>query len=92
MRKRFEHKVIGRVRYITYYLIFPGDNDYWVDQRPLIHDINFEIQNMKAINKDPDKVKKILKNGEVSWKDHNGVTHRIVIEEKERPRKWGIQR
>lgn len=88
---KFEHKVYGRVRYITYYLIF-GDNDYWVDQRPLVHDIKFEIQNMKAINKDPDKVSKILKDGEVSWKDHNGIWHKIIIEEEQRQRKWGVKR
>lgn len=88
---KFERKTYGRVRYITYYLIF-GDNDYWVDQRPLVHDLAFEIGNMKGIKKDPDKVSKLLKNGECSWKDHNGIWHRIVIEEKQRPRKWGIQR
>lgn len=91
---KFEQKTYGRVRYITYFMHFPssGGEDYWVDQRPLVHDLNFEIQNMKGLNKDPDKVRKLLKNGECSWKDHNGVTHQVVIEEKKRARKWGIQR
>jgi hypothetical protein len=77
------------VRYLTYFLIFPGDNDYWVDQTPFIHDLQFELKNWHGINKNHKRVRDILTKGETHWQDHNGVTHRLIIEEKQRARKWG---
>jgi len=81
------------VRYFTYWLIFPGDKkeDYWVDQVPFIHDLQFELKNSRWA-KDPNKCRDLLMKGETHWKDQNGVEHRVVIEDKERPRKWGIKR
>lgn len=82
-------------RYLTYWLIFPSNTlkgDFWVRQIPFIHDLQFEMQNWKGINKDPNVMNKLLKKGEAHWKDHNGVEHRLVIEDKKRPEKWGIQR
>jgi hypothetical protein len=76
------------VRYFTYYLIFPRDKDVWVDQVPFIHDLQFELKNT-GFGKDPAKARDILLHGETKWKDHNGVTHRVVIEEEKRARKWG---
>lgn len=79
------------VRYFTYYLYFPGDADYWVTQTPFIHDLQFELKNTRWA-KNPTICSELLKHGETHWKDPNGVTHRIVIETKERPRKWGVNR
>jgi len=80
----------GTVRYFTYFVIFPGDNDYWVDQTPFVHDLQFQLK-QTAWRNDPQKCSDLLKKGETTWKDNNGVTHRVVIEEKQRPRKWGKQ-
>lgn len=82
-----KEKVFGEVRYFTYYLIFP-DGDIWVDQTPFVHDLQFELKNTRFA-KDPLKARDILIKGETSWKDHNGVGHRIVVESTERPKKWG---
>ena len=78
----------GVVRYFTYFLIFPGDNDVWVDQTPFVHDLHFELSRTRWA-KDKNKMNDLLKKGETQWKDHNGVTHRVVIETIERPRRWG---
>lgn len=86
-----KEKTFGEVRYWTYYLIFPGDKDVWVDQTPFVHDIQFEIKNTRWKN-DPGKVRDILTKGETKWTDHNGVTHRVVVESTPRARKWGVPR
>ncbi len=78
----------GKVRYFTYYLIFPGDNDFWVDQSPFVHDLQFELK-QTTFRGAPDIYRDLLTKGEAKWKDHNGVTHRVVIEDVQRPRKWG---
>ena len=81
-------------RYLTYYLEFPGDrqDQYWVKQIPFIHDIQFEMRNWKGVNADPKAVRDLLRSGETHWRDHNGVTHRLCIEEQARPERWGVQK
>lgn len=86
-----KEKTLGKVRYFTYYLIWPGEVDFWVDQTPFIHDLQFELKNT-SFGKDPAKARDLLTKGETKWKDHNGVTHRVVIEDVERPRKWGTDK
>ncbi len=81
----------GQVRYFTYYLIFPGSNEAWVDQSPFVHDLQFELSRTRWSN-DRNKMNDLLKKGETQWKDNNGVTHRVVIETVERPRVWGIKK
>lgn len=76
------------VRYWTYYLIFP-DGTEWVDQMPFIHDMQFELKN-SCFDIEPHQKRDLLVKGETHWKDHNGVTHRVVIEGTERPRRWGV--
>lgn len=83
-----QEKTLGKVRYFTYYLIFPGDNDYWVDQSPFVHDLQFQLKQTRW-GRDPIKCDELLKKGETKWKDQNGVTHRVVIEDIKRPKKWG---
>lgn len=83
------------IRYLTYYLFFPskpGVTDYWIQQKPFIHDLQFEIRNWTGINKDPKKVRDLLTKGETHWKDRRGVEHRIVIEKEQRETNWGIKR
>lgn len=81
----------GRVRFITYYLIFPGDMDVWVDQTPFVHELSFQLKQTRWRH-EPNKLNELMKKGETTWKDNNGVTHRVVIEETERPRKWGTRK
>lgn len=80
----------GRIRYFTYSLIFPKDKDVWVDQIAFVHPLTHELKRT-TFGKNPDIARKIMQNGEVHWKDHNGVTHRIVVEETVRPRNWGVK-
>jgi hypothetical protein len=76
-------------RYFTYYLTFPGEeNDPWIDQVPFIHELQFELRNT-TFGKVPDLARSILLTGECEWKDHNGVKHRVVVEEEARPKNWG---
>lgn len=73
-------------RYFTYYLHFPKDKDFWVAQTPFIHDLQYELTRSKF---KPDIKAALAKNGEAHWKDHNGIIHRVVIEDVQRPRRWG---
>lgn len=82
---------LGEVRYFTYFLIFPGDHDFWVDQQPFVGKLHEQIRSTRFF-KIPGAAEAICKKGEWSQKDHNGVTHRIVVEDFERPRKWGTRR
>lgn len=83
-----QEKILGKVRYFTYFLYFPGDKDVWVDQSPFIHDLQFQLGQTRWRN-DKNICNDLLKKGETNWKDSNGVRHRVVIEDIERPRKWG---
>lgn len=78
----------GEIRYFTYFLIFPKDKDYWVDSIPFVHPLDYELPRT-SFGKNPIVARQIMQSGETRWVDHNGVTHRIVIEKKQRPRKWG---
>lgn len=84
-------KTLGKVRYFTYYLHFPKDREVWQDQVPFIHDLRFTLdQSRWRHNKEI--CTSLLKKGEAQWKDDNGMLHRVVIEDIERPRRWGIKR
>lgn len=83
------------IRYLTYYLFFPsepGRTDYWVQQKPILHDIQFELKNWTGINKDPKKVRDLIQKGETHWKDGRGVEHRLQIEKTQRETNWGTKR
>lgn len=82
------NKIIG-TRYITYYLMFPKDKDMWVEQIPFVNHLDFEIGRTKF----PPMIKRaLLEHGAAEWKDQNGVVHIIKIEDKPKPRKWGVNR
>lgn len=78
----------GTIRYFTYYIYFPQDKEEWVDQISFVHPLSWELKH-SAFKDDALKCNDLLKRGETSWRDHNGVMHRIVIETEKRPRKWG---
>jgi hypothetical protein len=86
-----KNHTLGDVRYFTYYLIFPGDNDFWVDQYPFCGPLDTMLR-LTTFYKKPGVPEALMKKGEAHWKDHNGVTHRVVVENFERPRKWGVKR
>lgn len=93
---KVKHHTPGKVRYFTYYLVWPDGSEPWVDQVPFVHDLQWELKHMRFM-KDPliDKDKcawDLLYNGECRWTDKNDVTHRIVIDEKERKRNWGTNK
>lgn len=83
-------KTLGKVRYFTYFLHFPKDKDHWVAQTPFIHNLQFQLGQTRWRN-DKNKCRDLLTKGETQWKDHNGVLHRVVIEDIERPRRWGTK-
>lgn len=78
--------------YLTYYFIFPK-GDTWLKQVEFQnHDnsdlVNWEIDQMNF----PIDIKNKLKHKkEADWKDHNSVTHRLVIEHTQRETvgRWG---
>lgn len=77
-------------RYFTYYLYFSKDgSDYWVKQIPFIHELAFELKNMRGVT----EFQKfdLAHKGETTWTDQNGVRHHIVIENIPRDKKWGTK-
>lgn len=80
----------GHVRYFTYYLHFP-DGDTWCNQVPFVHDLFFELRRTAFVKKNPAMARDILVNGECHWKDHNGVEHRVVVENEKREKVWGTR-
>lgn len=84
---------VYHTRYFTYWLEFP-DGETWVDQTPFIHSLQFELQNMVAMNKNMKmewmvRANEIANKGESRWTDNNGVKHCIKIEDTKRNRVWG---
>jgi len=81
--------------YVTYYLVFPkkSGGDTWCKQVEFQnHDnqdlVKWEIDKMSF----PIDIKNKLKHKkEADWKDQNGVEHRIIIENEQRPTvgRWG---
>jgi hypothetical protein len=88
---RVKNHTPGQIRYFTYYLIFPKDKDVWVDQVPFVHPLSYELKRT-TFGKNPEVARTIMKNGECHWKDHNGVTHRVVVEEEVRAKNWGVKK
>jgi hypothetical protein len=82
-----KNKTVGLVRYFTYFLRFP-DGEEWVDQIPFVHDLEWELS-QTVFGLEPFRKKDLMTKGETHWKDNNSVEHQVVIEEKERPRRWG---
>lgn len=90
---------VFHIRYWTYFLTFP-DGETWVDSTPFLHDLQFELQNMKHNPRYSKNMSmsfstfadKMLRKGECHWKDRNGVEHRVKIEDIERARVWGTKR
>lgn len=78
----------GQTRYFTYYIIWPGENDYWVDQTPFNGPLDTMLP-LTKFNTSITKMSDLRTKGETSWKDNNGIKHRVVIDEVEIPRKWG---
>lgn len=85
-----EHS-IGEIRYLTYQLIFPGDNEVWTDQLPFVENVQSYLKKTRWKN-DPTATRNLLVKGEHHFKDHNGVTHRVLIETTQRPKVWGKRR
>jgi hypothetical protein len=86
---RIKHHTIGQVRYFTYYLEFP-DGERWQDQSPFVGNLGYLIKTTQFYKK-PEVLRGLMMKGSAHWKDHNGVTHRVIIEDEARPRIWGAQ-
>lgn len=90
-----DHHTPGVVRYFTYYLEWPDGSEPWVDQVPIVHDLQFSLQNSR-FNHDPSIPAHVLhdlaRTGEAKWQDNNGVTHRVIVEKTKRNRRWGVKR
>lgn len=82
------NKVYG-VRYFTYELHFPKDKDYWVDQVPFVEHLDWVLKNKCKFP--PQISRALMLKGEAHWKDQNGVTHRIKIDDHIVPRRWGTK-
>jgi hypothetical protein len=81
-------KTPGEIRFFTYWIIFP-DGDEWVDQVPFVHDLQWELKN-SCFELEPVLKHELQKKGDIHWKDHNGITHRVKIESVRRSRRWGV--
>lgn len=85
----------GEVRYFTYWLHWPDGSDPWVDQTPFVHDLQFELKNTRLMQ-DPlipaHVAGDLIRTGEATWFDRNGVRHLVQIEKTQRNRRWGVRR
>lgn len=84
----------GKVRYFTYYLDFP-DGDQWIDQVSFVHPLDFELKQtvfLKSPKMPGHIANDIIRVGESTWLDHNGLRHTIKVESMLRKRKWGVKR
>ena len=79
----------GQTRYMHVYLIFPGDNDFWVDCIPFAHPVTFEALNRKQWRAGDDFVRKLVATGEATKTDEAGVTTRVLIKEEPIEKCWG---
>ncbi len=83
--------------YMTYVVTFP-DGEQWNRQETFTaHDLDLKLKNMiKEHRRDASawrmRAMALWKSGETWWKDEAGVEHLILIEEKPRPDKWGINK
>ncbi len=89
-KSRLKNWTLGETRYITYYLIFPGDDKPWVDQIPFNGPLDTFLP-LTRFNNDFTKMTDLRTKGETTWKDHNGVTHLVKVEDKPKPRTWGTK-
>jgi translation initiation factor IF-1 len=77
----------GKVRYLTIWIIFPGDNDRWVDQVAFAQPLDNFLKNTKL---HPNIKGDLIRRGESLEQTKNGMKHLYVIEDKERKRIWGL--
>lgn len=79
--------------YFTYYLVFPK-GETWLDQIEFQNHTTSEMNDYEIDRTAfPLDVRQKLKHKkEADWKDHNGVTHRVIIETQKRERVWGVKR
>ena len=87
------------VRYLTHMIVFP-DGDAMVEQKPFIHDLQFEAANWEHTlfhhqDNAREQLRTLLQKGEVKCESPyppDGVsakiTHVYIIEDKERPTGW----
>ena len=87
------------VRYLTHMIVFP-DEDAFIEQKPFVHDLQFEASNWEHSvfhhqDNPRDLVSTLIKKGEVKVQSPyppGGITakltHIYMIEDKERPTGW----
>lgn len=89
------------IRYFTHMIIFP-DEDCFIEQKPFIHDLQFELANLRhdamfiALDIPFSEIAdELLKKGEFVWETRYPpggtkarLTHRLIIESKERKCGW----
>lgn len=78
----------GKTRYLTIWIIFPKDNERWVDQIPFARPLDSFLENTKI---EPKIKADLIRKGESLESTNNGIKHLYVIEEIQRPRVWGIR-
>lgn len=81
----------GLIRYCNYYLEFP-DGEVWHDATHIAGGFHSWVVRTTLFRSNPDAARSLMKKGAHHWKDHNGVTHRMVISETPVARKWGLNK
>lgn len=82
MIRNFE---LGRVYYLTLSLHFP-DKEVWTRQQPFTKSLEKLLKN---INYPPKICGDLLRKGESSYKDDNGIWWVFKVEDKKRTENWG---
>lgn len=96
-KNKFRDQKFTKVVYMTYVLNFP-DGDQWNRQEEFsLHDLDHRLKQMIAEHFRTNsewklRAQALWKAGECWWKDEMGVEHLILIEEKKRKEKWGVDK
>lgn len=92
---KFKDMKRTKVVYMTYVLTFP-DGDQWTKQTPFsAHDMDLMLKNMIAEHLRTrsewyQRCGALWAHGECWWKDEAGVEHLVLIEDKKREERWGV--
>lgn len=94
-RNRFKELKRTKVVYMTYVLTFP-DTEVWIKQDPFsAHDMAWKLQQMikehaRTESEWKHRAMALWKAGECWWKDEAGCEHLVMIEDKKRETRWGL--
>lgn len=72
------NKTPGDIRYLNYYIELSNEI-IRADYTHIAGGLHAWVKNTAIWRRNPELAVKLVQKGQAHWKDHNGVTHRMVI-------------